>query len=68
MREDTTEYGDGLVDVSRASLGDLARMDSPALTQELRRYLNTTCHDAEPVAGFTSYIDNEEDVTGTGPS
>jgi FXSXX-COOH protein len=54
VREDAGDIGDGLIDVTELSLGDLNEIDQSTLAQALRHVLGDD--QAEPVAGFQSHI------------
>ncbi|SDJ79524.1 FXSXX-COOH protein [Nonomuraea maritima] len=51
--EAAESYGNGLIDLSRLTLGEVAAIESPALKVALRRLLAA---DSGPVAGFQSAL------------
>jgi FXSXX-COOH protein len=57
MLDDTTEYGDGPVDVGETPLHELDAIEDSVLAHELRRFLDLEDRGTESLAGFSSYID-----------
>ncbi|MCG5213154.1 FxSxx-COOH cyclophane-containing RiPP peptide [Streptosporangium sp. KLBMP 9127] len=60
MRDDPTE-ADILIDISGLSLRDLALIDDSSLALGLRRLLDPSRGDTEPIAGFNQSVDRVPD-------
>jgi FXSXX-COOH protein len=57
VNEDIVRHEDGLIDVSKFTLRQLAtEVDESSLTHTLRRLLDSEDGNAEEIAGFTNYI------------